>query len=234
MNMKDIKKQREKDIELVDNFFLKKISKKKFYIQPIYTFILFIFISFVIYKYAPELIIDSLSAITTANVTLFAVNLALLVFIVPYFINDRIKYIEIREQIKELRIRKAARQSHLEKLKKVDVRIVTDSQALNYLYFQTVLLVTTFCISVLFLAFVSNKLLVTAVNSSHIVIEIIYIINLLITLGIWMYTKGLDKIYAEMISYETNLLNNSGTFVQVLTNKDIKEIKRKCKQKTKL
>lgn len=36
--------QEKKKIELVDNALLKKISKKKYYIQPTYIFVLFIII----------------------------------------------------------------------------------------------------------------------------------------------------------------------------------------------
>ncbi len=94
------------------------------------------------------------------------------------------------------------------------------------------ILVSTFCISVVFLAFFSNinLILVTAVNSSHIVTEIIYILNLLPALGLWMHTKNIDKIYADMISYESNLLKNSGSIVHVFTDKEIKEIERKIKK----
>lgn len=230
--MKENNQQEKKENKLVDNKMLKTISGKRIIVQPIYIFIVFILLSCIIYLCATESIIDSLSSITTVNLTLFAVNLALLVFIVPYFINDKIKHIETREQIKEYKIQGKVRQAHLEQLKKIDVRIISDSQILNLLYFQTIILVLTFCISVVFLAFFSNinLLLVTAVNSSHIVTEIIYILNLLPALGLWMHTKNIDKIYADMISYESNLLNNSGSIVHVFTDKEIKEIKRKIKK----
>ncbi len=45
-----------------------------------------------------------------------------------------------------------------------------------------------------------------------------------------MHTKNIDKIYADMISYESNLLKNSGSIVHVFTDKEIKEIERKIKK----
>ena len=224
----------DKNIKLVKNEPLKKLSKKRYYITPIISFVLMIMLSFFIYYNDSQLIVDSLNAIITVNTTLFATNLAVLIFIVPYFITDKTKHIEFKEKIQELKFQNKVGQPHLEKLKKIDTRIILDSQILNYLFYQTCLLVITFSISVLTLVFTSDKLLITAINSSHVLVEIVYIINLLFIMGIRMYTKDLNRMYANMISYETNLLNNSGTIVQVLTNKDIKEIKRKCKQKTKL
>ncbi len=223
-------KQHKRVVKLVDNEFLKKISKKRYYIQPIYIFILFIAITIIIFESASKAIVESLNIITTVNVTLFAVNLALLVFVAPYFIKDKIKHMEAREQIKEYKIQGKVRKAHLMQLKDIDVRIVLDGQTLNLLYFQTILLVATFCISVLFLAFVPNALLVTAVNGSHIIVEISYIINLLVISGIWMHTKDLERMYADMITYESNLLNNSGTYVHVFTNKDLRKIKKKQKR----
>lgn len=222
-------KQEKKEIKLVDNAFLKKISKKKYYIQPTYTFVLFIIISMILYLCAAENIIKTLDSITTANVTLFAVNLALLIFIVPYFINDKIKHMEYKGKIHELKIQGKVKQPHLEQLKKIDVRIVLDSQTLNLLFFQTILLVVTFCISVVCLAFMQNEALVVAINGSHIIVEISYILNLIPILGIYMYTKNLDRMYADMITEETNLLRNDGHYAYVFTDKELKEINKKSK-----
>lgn len=184
----------------------------------------------VLYLCAAENIIKKLDSITNANVTLFAVNLALLIFIVPYFINDKIKHMEYKGKIYEFKIQGKVKQLHLEQLKKIDVRIVLDSQTLNLLFFQTILLVVTFCISVVCLAFMQNEALVVAINGSHIIVEISYILNLIPILGIYMHTKNLDRMYADMITEETNLLRNDGYYAQVLTGKDLKEIKRKSKK----
>ena len=219
------------DIQLVDNNFLKKISQKKYYIQPTYTFLIFVFMSIVLYYWTNDKIVQSLSSITTANVTLFAVNLALLIFIVPYFINDKIKHLEYKGKINELRIQGKVRQPHLEQLKKIDIRIVLDSQTLNSLFFQTILLIVTFCISVVFLAFGQSDILIAAVSGSHIIVEISYILNLIPILGIYMYTKDLDRLYADMITEETNLLRNDGCYVHVFTNKELKEIRKNSQHK---
>lgn len=218
---------------MVDNEFLKKISKKKYYIQPIYTFVVFIILTICLYIYAYKYILKSLNSIITANVTLFAVNLALLVFIVPYFIKDKIKHIENKQKIQELRLQGKVQQPHLEQLKKIDIRIVLDSQTLNALFFQTILLIVTFCISIIILAFAQNDMFVAAISGSHIIVEVSYILNLIPILGIYMHTKDLERMYADMIAEETNLLRKEGPYVHIFTNKDLKEINKKQKKKSK-
>ena len=93
---KNIKHNETKNIELVKNEPLKKLSKKRYYITPIISFVLMIILSFFIYYNDSQLIVDSLNAIITVNTTLFATNLAVLIFIVPYFITDKTKHIEFK------------------------------------------------------------------------------------------------------------------------------------------
>lgn len=208
------------------NDLLKFIFTTKSYCQIIFILIEFIVLTTVFY-FLGNNFIESLDIIININLAIFGTNLTLFIFIIPFLIKDKTKYLEYQHTIYKLKTLKKVKNIHLEDLKKIDARIFLDSKVLNFLYLNTLLLITTFCSTLFVFIFVNNKAFILAINSGHIIVEISYILSSILILGPCIRTNDLTKMYTDMLAKENDLLakNNQITCILPVKMHKIKKSK---------
>ena len=195
---------KQKQNQQVQNDLLKSVYTVKSYLQIIFIFSEFIVLTTLFY-FLGNNFIESLNIIISINLAIFGANLTLFAFIIPFLVKDKTKHLEYQNKIYELKILKKARNSHLENLKKIDTRIFLDSKVLNFLYVNTLLLITTFCSTLFVFIFVNNKTFILAINSGHVIVEISYILNSILIFGPCIRSNDLTKMYTDMIAKENDL-----------------------------
>lgn len=191
----------------IKNELLKLVFTTKSHLQIIFIFCEFIVLTTLFYFFGNNFI-ESLDIIITINLAIFGANLTLFIFIIPFLVKDKTKHLEYQHKIYELKTLKKVKNSHLEDLKKIDTRIFLDSKVLNFLYLNTLLLITTFCSTLFVFIFVNDKTFILAINSGHIIVEISYILSSILILGPCIRTNNLTKMYNDMLVKENGIANN--------------------------
>lgn len=189
----------------IKNELLKLVFTTKSHLQIIFIFSEFIVLT-IAFCFIQNNCCVSLDTIININLAIFGINLALLIFIVQFLVNDKNKYLKCQRKLCELITLRETNKSRIKELKEIDARIFLDSKVLNFLYLNTLLLITTFCSTLFSLIFVNNKTLALAINSSHIIVEISYILTSVLILGPCIRTNNLTQMYSDMLETENDLL----------------------------
>ena len=192
---------------LIKNDTLKIISQNMYFIQIMIEIILFPLFATIFYLLNIN-IVEKLDLIRNTSFAIFGINQAFFCFFVPYLLDDKKSYLESQHQIYEFKTLKKIKKSHLEDLKRIDCRILLNSQILNFLFWSILILSSTFGITIYCLIFSENQKIIAALNCGQIITGIFFMISSCLLLGFRLCSPNLKQMYHDMITKETELVNS--------------------------